>query len=1428
MKPASRRETGARYTGKADSLLLGLLGLFLLTESCGTSRSIYAQAPATCAVSGTVLNGLSQPIAGTQVTFRVVAPTLATNGAGIASQNLTTATAADGTWSLTLIQGLNAQVDIPAVGIRNDVTIPTGASCPAAFGSLVLYNRGTLTPATILSTVGPSMGGDLTGSSPNPTVIGLRGQPLAAGNCSNGQARVYNSGTSSYTCQAVTAGAVVTQVAGGTAISITGTASVPIVNVATVPVTSGGTGATSLAAGVIHGSGTSPLTSSAVALGSEVSGQLGIANGGTGAATAVNAYNALAPTTTAGDFAYANGAGTNTRVAGNATATRMFLSEASSVPGFGVLVAGDIPSLPATILTSGTVNTAQLPAAGGDLSGTLPAATVTAIRGNAVKVGVPSNGNVLTWVTANTDWEPAAPVGAVASVAGSGGTTGLTLTGGPTGAVTLTLGGTLAVADGGTGATTTNGGFNALSPMTTLGDVEYEDATPKAVRLGGNTTTAGMFLHSVGTGSAANAPVWSQVDLTTDVTNTLPVNKGGTGAATLTGILIGNGTSPVTAQAIPLTVAQGGSGATTLTGLLRGNGTSPITGGGQASLTTEVTGVLPVANGGTNGLLPIANGGTGQTTAPNAFNALAPTTTTGDVIYANGSGTNTRLAGNSSTTPQFLTSTGTGAAAQAPTWNALSAANIPAIDFSKVTTGVVPVAQGGTGQTTASAAFSALDPMTVLGDTMYGGAGGVATALAGNTSATKQFLTQTGNGTISAAPAWGTLVAGDVPNLDASKITTGSFSTGLIPAIAGDVTGAYTGVTVGKLQGRAVSATAPTNTYCLTWVTANADWEPQPCSSGGSSITSVNASGGTTGFSFTGGPITTGVGVLTLTGTLGIANGGTGQTTANAGFNALSPLTTLGDVLYGGASGAATRLAGNTTTTPMFLKSTGSAGLATAPAFQQVSASTDLTGTLPVGNGGTGAATFSAGYVKSPGGTGILTTQATPIPVSDGGTGASTLTGLLQGNGASAITGGAIVNLATQVTGVLPVANGGSGGGGGFTLGSVIFTNGSGNLAQDNANFFWDSTNHRLGIGTASPAVPLSVARGTAGNFALFNGTGTSGAYNAIQNTGGSLEYGVDSSSGGYIATGSLAYSSGVGTTNATALHLYTNNTTANGLTVAGSTGYVGIGTTAPATPFTVTAGSASIAAATVTASTATSGYDALDVVVPSGNLNGAGIKITGQVANGGGAVIAEHGGSTTGCYPVGGAICGSSSTGPSGSFIAGATAGQNWPTVVIGGISGQTKDLWQAVSAAAGQGASGIDSNGNYYVSSGVGGSTVRMTIGSMSESLTLSTSGTTTDTVGYLLPANSIIKAVTIRIATSITIATNLTVGDSTTAARFVSSIGGMSTGYNTVGLNAVDQTGAAGPKQISASKVRITTTGTPGAGVVNITTYFETFAD
>ena len=62
-------------------------------------------------------------------------------------------------------------------------------------------------------------------------------------------------------------------------------------------------------------------------------------------------------------------------------------------------------------------------------------------------------------------------------------------------------------------------------------------------------------------------------------------------------------------------------------------------------------------------------------------------------------------------------------------------------------------------------------------------------------------------------------------------------------------------------------------------------------------VTSVDVSGGTTGLTTSGGPVTSS-GTITLAGTLAIANGGTGQTTANAAFNALAPSQTSNSGKY--------------------------------------------------------------------------------------------------------------------------------------------------------------------------------------------------------------------------------------------------------------------------------------------------------------------------------------------------------------------------------------------------------------------------------------------------------------------------------------------------------------------------------------------------
>lgn len=66
--------------------------------------------------------------------------------------------------------------------------------------------------------------------------------------------------------------------------------------------------------------------------------------------------------------------------------------------------------------------------------------------------------------------------------------------------------------------------------------------------------------------------------------------------------------------------------------------------------------------------------------------------------------------------------------------------------------------------------------------------------------------------------------------------------------------------------------------------------------------------------------------------------------------------------------------------------------------------------------------------------------------------------------------------LAVSLSGTaLPVANGGTGTTTAFTQGSVPFAGASGVYSQDNANYFWDATNHRLGLGNAAPSTTLDV-----------------------------------------------------------------------------------------------------------------------------------------------------------------------------------------------------------------------------------------------------------------------------------------------------------------------------------------------------------------
>ena len=173
--------------------------------------------------------------------------------------------------------------------------------------------------------------------------------------------------------------------------------------------------------------------------------------------------------------------------------------------------------------------------------------------------------------------------------------------------------------------------------------------------------------------------------------------------------------------------------------------------------------------------------------------------------------------------------------------------------------------------------------------------------------------------------------------------------------------------------------------------------------------------------SCTGLPLTTGV-----TGTLPIGNGGTGQTTASTAFNALSPITTAGDLILGDGANSATRLGigansyvltsnGSTASwqAPSGGVSTFSAGTTGFTPNTATTGAVTLAGTLATTNGGTGLTSFATNGAVYATSTSALTTGT--LPVASGGSGAVTLTGVLFGNGSSPFTVATGAEIATAI-----------------------------------------------------------------------------------------------------------------------------------------------------------------------------------------------------------------------------------------------------------------------------------------------------------------------------------------------------------------------------------------------------------------------------
>lgn len=71
----------------------------------------------------------------------------------------------------------------------------------------------------------------------------------------------------------------------------------------------------------------------------------------------------------------------------------------------------------------------------------------------------------------------------------------------------------------------------------------------------------------------------------------------------------------------------------------------------------------------------------------------------------------------------------------------------------------------------------------------------------------------------------------------------------------------------------------------------------------------------------------------------------------------------------------------------------------------------------------------------------------------------------------------------------------------GATQGSVLFAGAAGVLAQDNTNFFWDDTNNRLGIGTATPTFCLDINGSTTNTIGIFRSTDATARVNFVDSS---------------------------------------------------------------------------------------------------------------------------------------------------------------------------------------------------------------------------------------------------------------------------------------------------------------------------------------
>lgn len=322
---------------------------------------------------------------------------------------------------------------------------------------------------------------------------------------------------------------------------------------------------------------------------------------------------------------------------------------------------------------------------------------------------------------------------------------------------------------------------------------------------------------------------------------------------------------------------------------------------------------------------------------------------------------------NTQTQKTFLAGPTSGSAAQ-PTFRSIAVADVPTLNQNTSGTAAglsatLAISSGGTGQTSAAAAFNALSPLTTTGDLLIATGTNLAGRLAVGSNG--YLLTVTGGlPTWEAVPTWNQNTTGN-----AATATSATTATNIAGGAAGSIpyqTALGATSLLATASGVLVGGTTPAWSTTPTLTGTNFTGIPYSAMTGTVPTWNQNTTGTAAG----------------LSSTLAVGSGGTGQTTAAAAYNALSPMTTKGDIEYESSAGVAARLAIGSASNVLLVTGSGVPGWGTVPNAGLTNSSLTVTAGTGLSGGGSvslgGSVTLAnAGVTSAVAGTGVNVSGAT-------------------------------------------------------------------------------------------------------------------------------------------------------------------------------------------------------------------------------------------------------------------------------------------------------------------------------------------------------------------------------------------------------------------------------------------------------------------